>query len=70
MNRQHVQSSDIESIGYDEALQRLEIKFLSGGIYQYSNVPDNIYNGVINASSHGKYFHEYVKDKFAFNKIA
>ena len=69
MNRQHVESSDIDSIGYDEKSSVLEIEFLSGGIYQYFNVSVNIYNNIMNASSHGKYFHEYVKDKFTFKKI-
>ncbi len=69
MNRQHVESSDIDSIGYDEKNSVLEIEFLSGGIYQYANVSVDIYSNIINASSHGKYFHEYIKDKFTFNKI-
>ncbi len=69
MNRQQVQSSDINSIGYDNENSVLEIEFLSGGIYQYSNVPINIYNDIMNALSHGKYFHQNIKDSFNFIKI-
>ena len=43
MKRQHVESSNIESIGYDERSQTLEIEFLNGGVYQYFDVPVNMY---------------------------
>lgn len=69
MQRQKVNSSDIDSIGYDPALCVLEIEFLSGGIYQYSVVPKNIFDGIMSASSHGSYFHQHVKGHFNYKKI-
>ncbi len=69
MQRQNVSSSDIASIGYDQNLFILEIEFLSGGIYQYINVPSSIFQGIMSASSHGVYFHQYIKDKYSCNKI-
>lgn len=68
MERQRVSSSDIATIGYDPNLSVLEIEFISGGIYQYLNVPENIYNGIMFASSHGSYFHQFIKDRFNFRK--
>ncbi|TZE80651.1 KTSC domain-containing protein [Calorimonas adulescens] len=62
MERQNVQSSNLRSIGYDQTTQTLEIEFNNGGIYQYYNVPQIIYEGLLNASSHGKFFHQYIKD--------
>lgn len=70
MQRQSVSSSNIASIGYDEATQTLEIEFHGGGIYQYHGVPINIYQGLMSASSHGHFFHEFIKDRFSFTKIA
>lgn len=61
MERQHVSSSNLESVGYDPETQILEIEFLNGGLYQYFNVPERIYNGLMAASSHGSYFDQYVK---------
>ena len=69
MQRQHVSSSDIDSIGYDTDSHTLEIEFLSGGIYQYLNVSESIFHGFISASSHGSYFHQHIKDKYNFRKI-
>jgi hypothetical protein len=69
MERQSVQSSNIAEIGYDSDLSVLEIKFLDGSVYQYLGVPEDIFQGIMSAPSHGKYFHQYVKDKYNFKKI-
>lgn len=61
MERQHVSSSNIASIGYDQDNMVLEIEFLSGAIYQYYDVPQSIYEGLIAADSHGKYLAAYIK---------
>lgn len=69
MERQSVRSSNISSIGYDEINEILEIEFLSGGIYQYLDVPVYVYEELIDADSHGKYFNEHIKDKYKTKKI-
>ena len=69
MNRQSVQSSNLRSVGYDSVTKILEIEFHSGGIYQYSNVPPNVYSDLINAPSKGKYFASYIKDKYSTRKV-
>ncbi len=69
MQRQRVSSSNLASVGYDPTSQTLEVEFLSSGIYQYFNVPSNIYQGLMSASSHGKYFIANIKDIYRFRKI-
>jgi len=69
MIREAVISSNIHSVGYDDEAQILEIEFHSGGIYQYYSVPRTIYGGLMNASSHGKYFHAYIKDVFPCQQV-
>ena len=61
MERKRVSSSNLASVGYDPETKTLEIEFLNGGLYQYFNVPESIYNGLMAASSHGSYFDQYVK---------
>lgn len=68
MQRQKVSSSNITSIGYDSNLKILEIEFFGGDIYQYLNVPENVFSGIISTSSHGKYFYQFIRDKFSFRK--
>jgi hypothetical protein len=70
MNRIRVSSSNLASVGYDHNSMTLEVAFLNGGIYQYSNVPAHIHNGLMTASSHGRYFDAYVKKAgYACRKI-
>ena len=61
MERQYVSSSNIASIGYDPVNMVLEIEFLNGAVYQYYDVPQSIYDGLMVADSHGKFLAAYVK---------
>lgn len=71
MQRTHVSSSHIKSVGYDSASAILEIEFLDGSIYQYYNVPAYIYLGLMNASSHGIYLDRHVKKAgFRYRKVS
>jgi hypothetical protein len=68
--RQNVISSNINSIGYDSDMKLLEIEFNSGGVYQYPNVPERVYSGLMAASSHGQYFHRNIKDVYSYRKVS
>ena len=69
MIRQPVSSSNLSSIGYDSESHTLEIEFHSGGVYQYFDVPQQIWDELMRASSHGSYFHRHVKDRYRWAKI-
>ncbi len=66
--RTEVASSNIASVGYDKKKMVMEVEFHNGGIYQYFDVPEKVYLGLINAPSHGAYFMHEVKDKFSYEK--
>lgn len=61
MNRMPILSSNLLSIGYDSVEKVLEIEFKNGSIFQYFDVPNNIYSGLMNARSYGRYFDAYIK---------
>lgn len=61
MERTYVTSSNIASIGYDADQMILEVEFNYGSVYQYFDVPESVYEGLMAADSHGKYFDTYVK---------
>jgi len=69
MTRQPVRSSDLKSVDYDPTTHLLEIEFHSGGVYQYSGVPESVHAGLMAASSHGSYFHKNIKDKYLYRRI-
>jgi hypothetical protein len=69
MNHTPVSSSNLSSVGYDEATKTLEITFHKGGTYQYSGVPASVYQSLIHANSVGSYFHDNIKDVYPTRKI-
>jgi hypothetical protein len=69
MIRKPVISSNLSSVGYDSETNTLEIEFNNFTIYQFFGVPESIYKGLINAISHGKYFHAQIKNIYQYRKI-
>ena len=64
MQRQPISSSMISSVGYDEMEQTLEVEFSNGHIWQYMDVPEVAYSGMIESASIGKHFHQNIKNSF------
>lgn len=64
-----VQSSNIESVGYDEADQEVYVKFLNGSVYVYRGVPAHEYEGLKNAPSVGSYLHRNFKNVYPYERI-
>lgn len=69
MERITLNSSTIESAGYNGDQQLLEIEFKSGSVYQYFDVPESVSTGFFNASSHGKYFNDYIRNVYTTSKV-
>ena len=70
MLREPVSSSNLQSVGYDEFNNILEIEFNNNTIYQYYGVSPHIHNGLMSSSSHGAYFDRYVKNGgYRYKKI-
>lgn len=61
-----VDSSAIDEVAYDEAARRLTIRFVHGGRYTYLEVPPRVARGLLAAPSHGRYFHDHIRDRYAF----
>lgn len=64
-----VSSSNLHSVGYDPVSQTLRIKFHSGGVYDYFNVPQHRHAGLINASSKGGYHADYIKGHYRYHHV-
>ena len=62
-------SSQLESICYDENLLGLEIRFKKGTIYRYYDVPHYIVEELLNATSAGSYFNKHIAKNFKFEKV-
>ena len=64
-----VQSSNLAGVDYD-GQRTLVIAFRSGRIYEFVDVPLTIYEGLMHASSHGKYFHAQIKKRYSFRRLS
>jgi len=69
MQRRQVSSSNIRSIGYNKDYSILEVEFTSYHTYQYFGVSESVYNALMNASSHGSYLNQYIKDRYQYSKV-
>ena len=69
MERENVNSSNLASIGYNSENKTLEVEFKHGGIYQYLNVPEDIFNELMSAQSHGVYFSANIRNDYEFSKL-
>ncbi len=69
MQRQYVSSSNLSSIGYNALQMVLEIQFKDGAIYQYFDVPQGVYFGLVSAPSHGKYFHANIEHNYRYARV-
>ena len=63
---QYLNSSAIHAVSYNPASVTLAIQFPSSGRwFDYFNVPDSVYQGLLVASSKGRYFNAYIRDQYA-----
>lgn len=69
MHRTSITSSNIRSIGYDPQSVTLEVEFISGDVYQYFNVPEHLYRGLMSASSKGQFLTDYIKHSYRYQKV-
>ena len=69
MDRNAVTSSNIFSIGYDPAIETLEVEYTNGSIYQYFNVPPNLYEQLMAAPSKGQFMNAYIRNGYPFSRV-
>lgn len=64
MERQTVDSSNIQGIGYDEESNTLEVTFKIGKTYTYNGVPVEVWREFAKSPSKGIFFFNYIRDRF------
>ncbi len=62
-------SSTVAKVRYEDGANTLDIQFQSGQVYRYFDVPRSVYDGLLRAESHGKYFNAEIKNKFKFRRL-
>ncbi len=62
-------SSNLQSVAYDEQARALTITFHGGRVYAYSDVPPNVYRGLLGATSKGRYFHQWIRARYPYQRV-
>jgi hypothetical protein len=63
-------SSRVVALEYDELKEELTITFKRGGIYKYHGVPEETYDGLVQAKSIGAAIDYSIKGKFKYEKLS
>jgi len=64
-----VDSSNVEAVGYDEDSSTLQVEFKNGGMYQYFDVPEEVFIGLRDADSVGGYLAARIKGTYRYSKV-
>lgn len=69
MEMTNVDSSNIAAVGYDDESSTLQVEFNNGTTYQYFDVPERLFEGLVNADSVGGYLAANIKGSYRFSKV-
>jgi hypothetical protein len=69
MRRRPVNSSSIKAVGYDGSTRALELEYVNGSVYQYFDVPQPTYAGLLAAPSIGSYVNTEIKPYYDFTEV-
>ena len=54
---------------YDSSRQILKVSFVSGMVYEYKDVPEEVYIAMKTSGAKGIYLNQHIKGKYQFEKI-
>ncbi|SDG58636.1 KTSC domain-containing protein [Chitinophaga filiformis] len=63
-------SSVVYRMHYDKDTATLRIIFVSGLIYDYKNVPEEVYHAMKTSGSKGTYLNKHIKGHYEYEKVA
>jgi hypothetical protein len=67
--RQPVVSSGIVSIGYSKRLHVLEIEFVNGAVYRYTQVTPSVHRELMAADSKARYYDANIKGNYPSTRV-
>ena len=63
-----VESEAIAEIDYDSVSSTLYVRFVDGDWYRYFGVPPSVHRAFVQADSHGRFFHEHIRDRYPYRR--
>jgi hypothetical protein len=62
-------STAIRNLFYEPAKRELWVTFVSGRRYVYTEVPPDVFDAFITASSRGAFFNHEIRDRYGFREV-
>ena len=69
MYREPVSSGSIAAIGYDDDTETLEVEFVSGAVYRYRGVSQDVFEDFRQAPSKGAFFNQHIRDAYPWEQL-
>ena len=69
MFREPVISESIAAIGYDDDTETLEVEFVTGSVYRYRGVNQDVFEDFRQAPSKGAFFNRHIKDAYPWEQV-
>ena len=63
-----VESEAIAEIAYDSRTSTMTVRFVGGDWYRYFDVPSRVYEEFVAAESHGRFFQNEIRDRYAHRR--
>ena len=63
-----VESSNIESVGYDDTTSSMYVKYKSG-TYKYDGVEKSVFESLLTSTSKGKFMNENIKGQYNYSRV-
>ena len=64
-----MESASVRSVGYSMSSRTLEVEFVNGSVYQYFDVPQPTYAGLLAAPSIGNFVNTQIKPYYEFAEV-
>ena len=62
-------SEALESVGYDAATRRLRVAFRHGGVYDYLDVPAEVFTALVEADHPWTTWHEHITFSYDYERL-
>jgi hypothetical protein len=69
MRKIWIESDAADYVSYDRAERTLRIWYKTGRVYDYLDVPSQVYQDLMNADSKGKYINWEIKPLFGYREV-
>jgi hypothetical protein len=62
-------SSVVRQYSYNVPRRLLRIEYVSGNVYEYHNVPAEVYEAMKKSGSKGQFLNKFIKGRYEFERV-